>query len=224
MAAKRTNLAVFLAVLYAACASLDANEAIASCVSQDVSQNKQSHTDVLSASKTLTIVSAATTPAWKTISLGTFLSNRGAHDALRSTGCDIGDSAEEILSQIDFSRTPAKTNVDLVALSLADLGFESEETSLTAVYSRALKLGFQLAVPEVGPQLRLQYSNQPLGEFLDIGMVPIKYEEGKSGIFIVANGGAGLLLIARETDANAKVHSPSRIVFLRPLFSANNHQ
>jgi hypothetical protein len=224
MAVKRTNWAAFLAVLFAACANPHANGAIASCIAQDVLQNNLSHTDALSASRASKVVSAATTPAWKTISLGTLLSNSAVHDAFRSAGCGIGDSAEEMLSQIDFNRNSTKANVDLVALSLAELGFENDEASLTAVYSRALKLGFQLAAPEVGPQLRLQYSNQPLGEFLDIGMVPIKSKEGKSGLFIVANGGAGLLLIGRETDANAEIHAPSRMVFLRPLFSANGHQ
>jgi hypothetical protein len=224
MPVKQTNWTVFLVLLLAACANLHANEAIASCLAQDVLQSNHSHTDTPSVSMTSKVVSAATAPTWKTISLGTLLSNSAVHDAFRSAGCGIGDSAEQMLSQIDFNPNSTKANVDLVALSLAELGFENEEVYLAAVYSRALKLGFQLATPEVGPQLRLQYFNQPLGEFLDIGMAPIKSEDGKSGIFIVANGGAGLVLIGRGTDGNAEVHTPSRIVFLRPLFSATSHQ
>ena len=224
MAVKQTNLTAFLALLLAACANLHATEAIASCLAQDVLQSNRSNTDIPSVSRTSKVVSAATTPTWKTISLGTLLSSGAVHDAFRSADCGIGDAAEQMLSQIDFNPNNTKANVDLVALSLAELGFENEEASLTAVYSRALELGFQLATPEVGPQLRLQYFNQPLGEFLDIGMAPIKSEDGKSGIFIVANGGAGLVLISRGADVNAQVHTPSRIVFLRPLFSATIHQ
>ena len=143
MAVKETNWTVFLALLFVACANLHATEAIASCLAQDVLQSNHSHTDTPSVSMTSKVVSAATTSTWKTISLGTLLSNSAVHDAFRSADCGIGDTAEQMLSQIDFNPSNTKANVDLVALSLAELGFENEEASLAAVYSRALKLGFQ---------------------------------------------------------------------------------
>jgi hypothetical protein len=222
---KRSSWAAFLAVLCAACTNLYANEAIATCATQADLQNKMLFADPARASgQASQIASAADVPVWKTISVGTFLNNNAVLDAFRSAGCGIGDTAEEMLSQIKFNLSTTITNVDLVALTLADLGFDNEEASLTAVYSRALKLGFELAAPEVGPQLRLQYSNQPIGEFLDIGMAPIKSQDGKPGIFIVANGGAGLLLIAREVGFDAKVYVPSRFVFVRPLLVAKGQK
>ena len=221
---RATNRVFFLAVLLAMYGNLPASEALASCVAQDSLQNNLPYADTLSASTASRIVCTATTPVWKTISVGTLSSNSAVHDAFRAGGCGIGDSAEEMLSQMDFDRNVTKSNVDLVALSLAELGFQNDEASLTAIYSRALKLGFQIAAAEVGPQLRLQYSNQPLGEFLDIGMTPITYKVGTSGIFILANGGAGLSLIGRQADLNGDVYTPSRMVFVRPIFSENGHQ
>jgi hypothetical protein len=44
---------------------------------------------------------------------------------------------------------------------------------------RAQQLGFGLAAAEVAPQLRLQYFDQPVGEFLIIGMEPIKRWNGE---------------------------------------------
>jgi hypothetical protein len=70
--------------------------------------------------------------------------------------------------------------------------------TLAAVYARAQQLGFELAAAEVGPLLRLQYIDQPMGEFLIVGMEPIKTWSGEPVILNVANGGAGLVLIGQD--------------------------
>ena len=59
-------------------------------------------------------------------------------------------------------------SADLVVVSAADLGLAVESASLKDIYSRAENLGLGLAPAEVGPELRLQYFNQPTGEFLNI--------------------------------------------------------
>jgi hypothetical protein len=60
-----------------------------------------------------------------------------------------------------------------------------------------------LAPAEAGPQLRLQYADQPSGEFLIVGTRPLRTWSGESLVFVVANGGAGLHLLSQ--DANAPV-------------------
>jgi hypothetical protein len=87
--------------------------------------------------------------------------------------------------------------------------------TLAAVYAWARQLGFELAAAEVGPLLRLQYTDQPMGEFLIVGMEPIKTWSGEPIILNVANGGAGLVLIGQDGGAGAEIPATSRFVFAR---------
>ena len=100
-------------------------------------------------------------------------------------------------------------------MSAAELGFQTNTASLADIYARARQLGFGLAAAEVGPQLRLQYFDQPIGEFLIIGMEPIRTWEGEPIILNVANGGAGLILTGQDGSADAQISVASRFVFAR---------
>lgn len=100
-------------------------------------------------------------------------------------------------------------------MSAAELGFKTGTASLADIYARAKQLGFGLAAAEVGPQLRLQYFDQPIGEFLIIGMGPIRTWKGAPVILNVANGGAGLILIGQDGSPDAQISVVSRFVFVR---------
>ncbi len=71
--------------------------------------------------------------------------------------------------------------------------------------------------PKFAPQLRLQYLDQPVGEFLVIGMNPIRTWTGEEVFLTVANGGAGLILIGQDGRADTEIPVTSRFVFLRSL-------
>jgi len=168
------------------------------------------------------ITSALTTPVWKTIAVGT-ADTLGLRNALSAARCGVGDLAEQILWRPAFSLSPARRDVDLVKLSAADLGFRGRTASLAKIYAQAQKLGFQLASPEIGPQLRLQYFDQPIGEFLHIGMEPIRTWTGEPVILVVANGGEGMILIGQDGDTEAEIPVTSRFVFVRRRdFAARN--
>jgi hypothetical protein len=100
-------------------------------------------------------------------------------------------------------------------VSAAELGFQTDTALLADIYARAKQLGFGLAAAEIGPQLRLQYFDQPIGEFLIIGMEPIRTWKGAPVILNVANGGAGLILIGQDGSADAQIPVTSRFVFVR---------
>ena len=108
-----------------------------------------------------------------------------------------------------------KASVELFAVSAAELGFQTDTASLADIYARAKQLGFRLAAAEIGPQLRLQYFDQPIGEFLIIGMEPIRTWKGEPVILTVANGGAGLILIGQDGSADAQISVASRFLFVR---------
>ena len=206
-----------IAMLCVACIFQFASEARAQCTARDVLQNQLKLKKAPSASVPPVLVrSAADVRVWKTITLGTFADSFTLRNALDTKGCNIGGLAEEILARPAFVVSSTKTDVKLVAVSAAELGFKTDTATLTAIYARARQLGFELAAAEVGPQLRLQYFDQPMGEFLIIGMEPIKTWGGEPIILNVANGGAGLLLIGQDGRADAEISVISRFIFVLP--------
>ena len=205
-----------IAMLCTACIVLFAGEASAQCRARDVLQNhltlkRTSPADI----PPILVKSAAAVPVWKTITVGTFANLFGLLNALNATGCTIGGSAEEILARPNFTLSATKTDVELLSVSAAELGFQTDTASRAEIYARAQELGFGLAAAEVAPQLRLQYFDQPMGEFLIIGMAPIKTWKREPVILNVANGGAGLILIGQDGSPDAQVYVTSRFLFVR---------
>jgi len=210
------SLRFVVVMLGAACMLQFAGEARAQCSARDVLQNQLKLRAARPSNAPQVLVrSAATVPVWKTIALGTFANSLALVNALHEMGCQIGGLAEEVLARPAFIVSRTKTDVELVAVSAAELGFKTDTVTLTEIYARARQLGFGLAAAEVGPQLRLQYPDQPVGEFLTIGMDPIKTWSGEPVILSVANGGAGLILIGQDGAYDAEVSVISRFLFVR---------
>jgi len=205
-----------MAMLCTVCVILFASEASAQCTAQDVLRNQLTLKKTAPAHvPSIPVVSAVAVPVWKTITLGTFANSFALRNALDAAGCGVGDSVGEILARPAFTVSATKKDVELVAVSAAELGFQTDAVSLSDIYARAQRLGFELAAAEVAPQLRLQYFDQPVGEFLIIGMEPIKTWKGEPVILTVANGGAGLILIGQDGSADAKIPVTSRFLFAR---------
>jgi hypothetical protein len=116
------------------------------------------------------------------LKLGCYENSQALRKALQVSGCRIGKWGNDILDQVTVS--PTETTVDLVVVTVADLYFK-EGASRMAIYERAVALGLELCPSEVGPQLRLQYPDQPQDEWLRIAMEPILDAEGYRGIFRV---------------------------------------
>lgn len=193
-------------------------------------------------------------PVWKTISLGSYGSVNMLLEALGSddcgTGertvaerpeliraatatvaapraaphCELGDSAGEIIGRPAFHLSRTRQQLDLVVVSLVELGFPAdEEVALEDIYARADMLGFALCPAEVGPQLRLQYLDQPAGEFLHVGMQPIATYAGQLTDLTVGNGGSGLVLIGGDGRPNVTLPPITRFVFVRPQPRTSTH-
>jgi hypothetical protein len=153
---------------------------------------------------------------WRKIALGTYKGVDAYRRELDSAGIKIGDAADEILGRPAFSYGTMKTDVELVLVSAADLGVETE-SSLADVYKRARQVGLELCPAEVGPQLRLDYRNQPRGEALTIAMEPVARYSGEPTILALANFvPSGLLLIGSDGRSELMVSSTFRFVFALP--------
>jgi hypothetical protein len=155
-------------------------------------------------------------PIWRRLTIGTYKGVNAIRDAFDAARMRIGDSADEILGRPAFPFSSSKTELDLVVLTAGDLGFAPGSITVAEIYRRALQLGLELCPAEIGPQLRLEYLNQPVGEFLHIAMHPVATYHGDLVDLTVANGGAGLLLLGGDASPEIKFHSSVKFVFVRP--------
>jgi len=155
---------------------------------------------------------------WKTIKLGTDL--KTAYDfrrVLKDNGFKMDDYVFDILSNPDFTKMATKeTEIDLFNVSVADLGFEREATR-EQIHIRAKKHGLTICPAEVGPQLRLQYKDQPNGECLHIAMeqvIGINGSASYTSLFKVESD-SGLYLSCYSASPACVWSANSRFVFSR---------
>ena len=152
---------------------------------------------------------------WKTIKLGTGLkSAKDFRRALKDGGFKISDWANHILGKPAFTVATEGTEVGLVKVTVAELGF-MKGARRDQIYSRAKELGLELCSSEVGPQLRLQYQDQPNGERVLIGMVPITDSYGDLLVFDVWRDDSGFWLGSDWSDPDDVWDTDDQWVFLR---------
>jgi len=152
---------------------------------------------------------------FKTIKLGTGL--KTADDfrkSLKDNGFSIGDWANDILGKPAFTVAPEETEIDLVVVSVAELGFKNGATR-EQIYTRAKERGLNLCPAQVGPQLRLQYKDQPDGEVLIVAMEPITASGGTLRLFHVLRRDSDLWLYSCYDGPGFVWNSDVRFVFSR---------
>jgi len=129
-------------------------------------------------------------PAWKIVKLGIHKNADEYRTAIKSAGGRISNWADDILSKPAFTVSDQPTDIDLVLVTVAELGYEKGATR-AEIYKRAAEFGLEPCPAEVGPALREQYMDQSKGEWIIVGMEPIVGSYGDPFIFDV------------EHDANA---------------------
>lgn len=151
---------------------------------------------------------------WMTIQLGTYKSNYDLRKDLVKRGhiIGVGDLASDILNKIDVASEPIE--VDLMVLSNAELGYPNGCT-IAKSFKAGKKLGLELCPAEVGPQLRLQYTDQLMGEWVLVAMDPITDSYGGLSVFSVARDGDGSWLVGRNGHPGRHWDGDFRWVFVR---------
>ena len=134
--------------------------------------------------------------------------------SLKDNGFKVGDWANDILGKPAFTVATEETELDLVVVSVSELGFKKGATR-EQIYARAKERGLDLCPAEVGPQLRLQYTDQPNGEWLVIAMEPIRDSDGSLGLFGVEHAGHGLWLSGYYDDSDNVWGAYDQWVFAR---------
>ena len=87
--------------------------------------------------------------------------------------------ANDLLKSKDFIVSKDIKRVDLVCLTVKDLGFSNDATT-AEIYQRGKELGLELCSAEVGPHLRLQYLGE---EYMLIAMQQIADSSGDLDVF-----------------------------------------
>lgn len=129
-------------------------------------------------------------PIWRTITIGTD-DKKSLRKKLKDGGFYVFDWASDILGKRDCTISKEETELDLVVVSVAELGYKNGATT-QQIYDRAEELGLELCPAEVGPQLRVAYTDQPKGEWIHVAMKSIKDSDGDLLTFYVGRGGDGV--------------------------------
>jgi hypothetical protein len=152
---------------------------------------------------------------WRTATLGIHKGVDAYRNALEAARIKIGDAANEILGRPAFRYVTSKTEVELALVSASELGVDTE-SSLSDVYRLARRFGLTLCPGEVGPQLRLDYRDQPVAEVIDVAMEPVATYYGDLTILSLINFGQGLALIGGDGRPDVIVARTKRFIFALP--------
>ena len=101
---------------------------------------------------------------------------------LRRTAISMNESAARLFASEHFTTSATRYAVMTVELTVRDLGFLQGAT-IIEIFGRAEALGLGLCPLELGPHLRLQYHDQPEGDWGQ----PIRHHQAPSGAITIAS-------------------------------------
>jgi hypothetical protein len=138
---------------------------------------------------------------------------------MKQAGINISNYAKDMMESKDFRTLKKPEEEDFVRLKVGDLGFPKGENPTTdEIYKRIEELGLELCPTETGPSYRLKYINQPLGEWVRIGMKQIADRDGDPRVFHLARDVDGLWLNDDWTGPTDEWYPDDEFVFrLRKL-------
>lgn len=155
------------------------------------------------------------------IAVGTHSHWKRLDTDLRQAGYLVGPDVGSMLKTAELF--PSAQKLSLVLLSVGDLGFSNGATT-NLVFRAGLRLGYELCPAEVGPQLRLQYPNQKLGERIRLAMEStVNDYEGNPLVFCVAHDSYGVRIDGHAARKDRFWPSDRLWLFVQPERPSNNH-
>ena len=157
-------------------------------------------------------IKAKTLATWRKLTIGGHKSVEALVKAIEAKGYKLSDWARDIAKKVTLAKEA--TEVELVMVTVGELGFKNGATRKD-IYDRAISLGLSLCPAEVGMQLRLQYEDQPKGEWLLVAMEPITGSGGGLDVFRVVRDDDDRWLGANYGHPGDVWNADDRWVFLR---------
>jgi hypothetical protein len=133
---------------------------------------------------------------------------------LTRAGFHVEGGARDMMSQPEYKTLTKPRKLKLVRLKIRDLGFNESEL-VYRIRERIEEAGGELCPPELGPKLRKEFSDQPIGDHFLLAMKQIVDSDGNSRVFVVANHMVNELWLQTAWGANYdEWHPNSKIVFV----------
>lgn len=151
-------------------------------------------------------------PVRKTITLGLESSAEDYHKALVKADISIGTDGNKIFDLIAVS--PEKVELDLVVVSVLDLGFKNSEKK-SVICAKGVAFGLGLCPAEATLAFRLAYKEQPYGEYLHMAMDEIVDATGAKYTLEVDRE-LDLWIDAEDGNPNHFYSSDTLMVFVQP--------
>ena len=162
-----------------------------------------------------------------TITLGTHRSGADLLETLIEKKHKVSLWSIQSLRNQDFPVVAEEITVDIVVISMLEMGFaEGELATLDTIYERAKQMGLEICPVETAPQLRLQFLDQPdyttgerLGEFfvasepfvLTPDVFPKIFSVGRDDNFPHDETGIGLWLISNNIVEDENIGFPDKL-------------
>lgn len=105
-----------------------------------------------------------------------------------------GIYAESMIDNPKFPNEIKDQTLTLTTLKVSDLGFDKGMPTTNQIYAKAKELGLELCPPEVGPEYRISYKNQPVRDWRYMAMDQITDSDDYPSVFFLARRGDGLWL------------------------------
>lgn len=138
---------------------------------------------------------------------------RQLEKAIEQAGMKISDSVLHMMRSLDFTTEKQSEQADLVQLTVQNIFNDDQVHTTDELYKKAEELGLELCPAEVGPHLRLKYTEQALGDWYSIAMKQITGADGRPGVFYVERGAGGLWRDSDWAGPAGPWHARHRIVF-----------
>ncbi len=125
---------------------------------------------------------------------------------------NISYNAKSMMENRDFVPGKNQEEATLIRLTVADLGFKTS-ASTEKIYERAQMLGLELCPPDTGPNYSLKYKDQPLNEWVRIGMKQIADSVGDPSLFSIGRDDNGLWLDHGWVKPGSEWYPDGKFVF-----------
>ena len=131
---------------------------------------------------------------------------------LKAANINISDFAKSMLESSEFVAGKNPEEATLIQLTVADLGFKGYVTT-DQIYERAKIIGLELCPDDTGSHYRLKYRNQPMNEWIYVGMKPIRGFAGGASVFRLGRGEDGLWLVGHWANPSSEWSPEVEFVF-----------
>lgn len=157
----------------------------------------------------------------RSVTLGTFNNHWEIYEALKRERCKVCDQALDLLDQRAFQLSPTVSKIQLIELTVSQLGFI--DATYWAICYRAHQLGLELCSAEVAYQTCLQCQDEPVEGKVLFGMEAISIFDYGPMILGVRRDELGQpLLETHQGHPLQRVRGHRRIIFVESG-TATNH-